>query len=122
MYAIRSYYDQKAKVFVVHGEEESSETFAKELNKNLNLNAYVPQWGEIIDLDTMRSEYASYGHTDDKEIESIDKQLKSLKDTLQILNEKYENAKTSNKLKNIQGIEDDIKDAKELINMIIDGL
>jgi len=114
--------NQKAKVFVVHGEEESSETFAKELNKNLNLNAYVPQWGEIIDLDTMRSEYASYGHTDDKEIESIDKQLKSLKDTLQILNEKYENAKTSNKLKNIQGIEDDIKDAKELINMIIDGL
>jgi len=114
--------NHKTKVFVVHGEEESSETFAKIISQELNLSSYVPQWGEIIDLETMRSEFTSYERSDDKEFEPLDKQIKSLKDTLQLLNDKYDNAKHSKNINSVMGIENDIKDVKEMINMIIDEL
>jgi len=37
-------------VFVIHGEERVSEAFASGLKDELNFNAYVPSWGEVVEL------------------------------------------------------------------------
>jgi metallo-beta-lactamase family protein len=49
------------KVFIVHGEEQTTAEFAKKIEETLGLKTYIPRWGEILDLDTMQSELASYG-------------------------------------------------------------
>ena len=46
---------------MVHGEEETSKSFAKHISSEFGFASHVPAWGEIIDLDTMQSEFASYG-------------------------------------------------------------
>jgi hypothetical protein len=117
---VRHIKNDKLKVFVVHGEETSSHAFADTLKNELGLNAYVPQWGETIDLSTMKSEISSY-----KKIEpnpSIDRELDSLSQSLTILIEKYEKVKNTKNLGTIRKIQDDIEDVKGMIKMIIDEM
>ena len=52
-------------VFVVHGEEQTSLDFAQTVQEHYGLKTYVPHWGEIVNLDSMESELASYGITGD---------------------------------------------------------
>ncbi len=111
-----------AKVFIVHGEEETALTFSKIISQKFNLSTHVPRWGEILDLETMRSEFSSYTEADSSEYESTDKQLGALKETLELLASKYKNAKKGKSNKSMEQIEADIKDVKEMINMIIDEL
>ncbi|NLV66581.1 MAG: hypothetical protein GXY14_02790, partial [Spirochaetes bacterium] len=110
------------KIFVVHGEEQSAEHFARHLIKEFGYSAYAPHWGEIIDLDTMHSEYASYGQAVEDRFVPVDKQIESLTSTINILMEKYSKAKKENRLSSIKRLQDDINDAKEMLSMIIDEL
>ncbi|HOP63536.1 MAG TPA: MBL fold metallo-hydrolase [Spirochaetota bacterium] len=110
------------KVFVVHGEEESSEHFAKVISKELGLSSYVPHWGEIVDLDTMKSEYASYGTPSEEKYLPVDSQIESLTNTMNLLIKKYDRAKAENRLEYIKTLQDDINDVKEMIAVIIDEL
>ena len=112
----------KAKVFVVHGEEETSLSFAKTISSELGLAAHAPVWGEIVDLDSMHSEYASYGTPAEEKYSPVDSQIEALTNTLKILTEKYNRAKKENRLTSIKGLQDDINDAKEMLSMIIDEL
>ena len=112
----------KTKIFVVHGEEESTEKFAEHLTKELGYTAYAPHWGEIIDLETMNSEYASYGQVIADRFVPVDKQIESLTSTINILINKYNRAKKDNKLSSIKRLQEDINDAKEMLSMIIDEL
>ena len=117
---VRNIKNKKLKVFVVHGEESSSHAFADTLKNELGLTAYVPQWGESIDLSTMKSEIASY-----KKIEpnpSLDRELESLSQSVKILMEKYSTVKNSKNLDKIRKIHDDIEDVKGMMKMIIDEL
>jgi len=110
------------RIFVVHGEEESSQHFAKFISKELGHAAYVPHWGEIIDLETMNSEYAPYGHPLEDRFVPVDSQIESLTHTINILIDKYNKAKRENRLSSIKRLQDDINDAKEMLSMIIDEL
>jgi len=80
----------------------------------------VPQWGETIDLTTMKSEIASY-----KKLEpspSLDSELESLAQSVKILIDKYSKVKNSKNLGKIRKINDDIEDVKGMMKMIIDEL
>lgn len=112
----------KSKIFVVHGEEESSEFFAKLISSEFGLAAYVPRWGEIVDLDTMHSEFASYGSELEERFSPVDSQIEALSNSLKILTEKYNKAKSENRLDSIKRLQEDINDAKEMLSMIIDEL
>ncbi len=112
----------KAKVFVVHGEEESSESFAKHVTRELGLTSYAPHWGEIVDLDTMHSEFASYGSESDEKYLPVDSQIEALTSSINILISKYSKAKSENRLADIKRLQEDINDAKEMLAVIIDEL
>jgi metallo-beta-lactamase family protein len=112
----------KAKVFVVHGEEESAEFFGKLISSEFGLTSYVPSWGEIVDLETMQSEYAAYGSATTERFSPVDSQIEALTNTLKLLTEKYNKAKSENRLESIKGLQNDINDAKEMLSMIIDEL
>ena len=110
------------KVFVVHGEEQSAEHFAHHLIKEFGYSAYAPHWGEIIDLETMQSEFASYGQAVEDRFVPVDRQIEALTSTINILMEKYNKAKKENRLSSIKRLQDDINDAKEMLSMIIHEL
>ncbi len=118
----------KTKIFVVHGEEESSKYFARFLSSELGYSAHVPAWGEIVDLETMHSEFASYGaqklgsgHVDEK-YSPVDSQIEALSNSVKILTDKYNRAKMENRLESIKRLQEDINDAKEMLAVIIDEL
>lgn len=117
---VRNIKNPKLKVFVVHGEESSSHAFADILKKELGLSAYVPQWGETIDLTTMKSEIASYKKPEPSP--SLDSELESLAQSVKILIDKYSKVKNSKNLGKIRKINDDIEDVKGMMKMIIDEL
>ncbi len=119
---LRTNNNPKAKVFVVHGEEQSAQNFAQVVSRELGLSSYVPQWGEIVDLDTMHSEFASYGTPSIEKFLPVDSQIEALTNTINILIAKYNKAKSENRLATIKRLQDDINDAKEMLSVIIDEL
>ncbi|MCL1865425.1 MAG: MBL fold metallo-hydrolase [Spirochaetes bacterium] len=119
---LRTNNNPNAKVFVVHGEEESSKFFGELVQSELGLNSYVPKWGEIVDLDTMQSEYATYGTASKDKYDSMDYQLESLTKYLGILTEKYMKAKSENSLRSTKRLQNEIIDAKTLLKDIVDEL
>jgi metallo-beta-lactamase family protein len=111
-----------AKVFVVHGEAESSESFAGYIHSKLGLKTHVPSWGEIVDIETMQSEFADYGTPTEEKFSSVDKQIEALTSNLKLLTEKYNKTKAENKLDSLKRLKDDINDVKVMIAAIIDKL
>jgi metallo-beta-lactamase family protein len=112
----------KAKVFVVHGEEEASKYFENLIQSELGLKSYTTNWGEIVDLDTMQSEYATYGVATEEKYASIDHHIESITKSLKILTEKYLKAKSENRLRSTKRLQNDIIDARALLRNIIDEL
>lgn len=104
------------KVFVVHGEEDASLSFAEKVKSEFNIDAYVPHWGEIIDIETMKSTYSAYsteGVTRD-----FDSALEELQGKLHVLMEKYRKAKKDQRNYDIEKFEHDIRDLGEMIDLI----
>ncbi len=110
----------RLKVFVVHGEEDSATALSDSIQKEFGYAAYVPRWGEIIDLSTMRSTMAAYGTAEP--FTAVDKELESLNESLKILMNKYQKARDENHRLDMKQLQEDINDAKEMISMIIDEL
>ena len=119
---LRTNNNPNAKVFVVHGEEDASNFFKELVRTELALNSYTPKWGEIVELDSMQSEYATYGAASEEKYASIDNQIESLTKSLKVLTEKYMKAKAENKLRSTKRLQNDIIDAKALLKGIIDEL
>lgn len=109
------------KVFVVHGEPEAATDFATLLHSAFHIYTHVPNWGEIIDLETMRSEMSPYGASteDYKPIESeIDSVIRSLETLKKYYRETTRNESSFNENK----FKEDIQDIQALISLIHDGL
>jgi metallo-beta-lactamase family protein len=110
----------RLKVFVVHGEEESSMALSDAIQKDLGHAAYVPRWGEIVDLATMRSSMAPYGATEP--FNAVDREIESLSESLKILVNKYQKAREENRRLDMRQLQEDINDAREMISLIIDEI
>ncbi|HOT43356.1 MAG TPA: MBL fold metallo-hydrolase [Spirochaetota bacterium] len=117
---VRNIKNPKLKVFVVHGEEASAQAFAEKLHSELGVTAHVPDWGESIDPATMKSEVASF--TSMETGSGLDTEIEKLSQSLQILVDKYNRAKSTKKAGEMRKIQDDIHDARALIKMIIDEI
>ena len=112
----------KAKIFVVHGEEDSSSEFAQSIIDEFGIPAYVPAWGEIIDLDTMKSEFAEYSGLPDNRFDYLDSHIDALSETLRKLKDKYQKTKEQNRISRLAQIQGEINDARELLETVIDEL
>lgn len=108
------------KVFVIHGEENASNTFAHEIRTKYDYSVHVPQWGEIVDLQTFKSEFAQYNPIDRPD--NIDNEIDKISNTLSILKRRYHKAKQEGRPINWNQVEHDITDVRELVAMINDEL
>lgn len=119
---LRTNNNPRAKVFIVHGEEESSSQFAQSVIDEFGIPAYVPKWGEIVDLDTMKSTFAEYSEMPDNRFDYLDSHIDALSETLRKLKEKYQTTKEENRISRISQIQEEINDAREMLETIIDEL
>jgi len=104
------------KVFVVHGETRTAFDFASHIEDLFHFSTYVPRWGEIIDLGTMRSEIASYG--DEGNYSAVDFEFESLYKLVDELKEKSKNV--NNSLVDENKIREDLHDVRARLARIKD--
>lgn len=108
------------KVFVIHGEEKASTALADEIRNRFGYSVYVPHWGEIIDCDTMKSEYAQYNPIE--KTDNIASEIDRISQLLATIKIRYQKAKEEGRRINWAQVENDISDVRELITMINDEL
>lgn len=108
------------KVFVIHGEEKASTVFAEEIRNRFGYSVYVPHWGEIIDLNTMKSEYAQYSPIE--KTDNIESEIERISLLLSTIKMRYHKAKEEGRRINWAQVENDISDVRELVTMINDEL
>lgn len=110
----------KLKVFVIHGEEESSESFAEDIRSKFGYETYVPNWGEIVNLDTMRSSIADYGISDS--YTTVDREIEALSESFRSLTEKYHKTRDMMTTQEVKRLQEEINDAREMLSLIIDAM
>ncbi len=110
----------KCRVFVVHGEENSAESFAATVKSSLGLEVYVPRWGEIVDLDTMSSTIAGYGAT--AASDNMDREMESLRSQLDGLIARYREAREGKRLYDTEKLGHEINDLREMMRGIAEDL
>jgi len=108
------------KVFVVHGEEKSALSFADTIKNELGHTAAVPNWGDTVDLDSLKSDRKKLFEV--QSFSPVDQEIDRLSSTLKDLIAKYNKAKENDNLQNIIQLQNDINDAREMISIIIDEL
>jgi metallo-beta-lactamase family protein len=117
---VRNIKNPKLKVFIVHGEEETANSFAELLKTSLGVSTYVPDWGEVIDLTTMKSVAAAYRAA--APVPELDTDIESLSATMKNLIEKYSKIKSSKKPGRMRKVREDIQDVRETMQSIIDEM
>lgn len=111
------------KVFVVHGEEKSSENLAKEINDKLKHQTFVPHWGDIVNLNTYEFEHAAhYGEISDETYGEVEGSMEDVQSLLNGFIQKYTKAKESGRLAEMKDLSNDIDDLKSTIKMISEQL
>ncbi|PKL41124.1 MAG: MBL fold hydrolase [Spirochaetae bacterium HGW-Spirochaetae-1] len=108
------------KIFVVHGEEESTLSMSQSISEQLGLSTLAPRWGEIVNLDTMESEMAKYGISE--EYTEIDHDIDILFKSLEELKGQYHKKMDKKTRVNKHRLHEDIQDVKSMVSMIIDEL
>jgi len=117
---MRSINNPDLKVFVVHGEEESSLHFAETIKTELELSSFVPRWGEIVDLNNLESVMATYGVSNS--YTEIDHEIKSLTRTIEDLAQKYHDTIKEKSLVDTENLQHDLSDLTAMVSMIKDEL
>ncbi len=110
----------KLKVFVIHGEEQTALIFSDEIRNRFGYDVHVPVWGEIINLENMRSTVAPYASTG--VFTTVDREIEALKASIDTLLAKYARAKNENRLRDIKKLQIDLNDAREMLAMLIEEL
>jgi metallo-beta-lactamase family protein len=112
--------NDKLKVFVVHGEESVSLSFAKTIEEKFGYGTYVPKWGEIVDLETMETTVAEYGKA--AEPAGLDRDMEDLKSTMARLVSRYNEAKEKNSIYDYERLGQNINDLREMIKNFTDEI
>ncbi len=96
---IESFKEKPDKIFIVHGESESKESFAKEVKNKFNIDSIVPEYNVIYDIKKKNTINEVVLDT------SIEKQEKAKEEHIQELLNEVESLKTAfeNALKNTEG-------------------
>jgi metallo-beta-lactamase family protein len=107
--------NNKVKVFVVHGEEKAAESFAGSVRQRFGYETRVPRWGEIVDTETMFSTFTNYGA---EAPSGLDREMEDLKGAMAALVEKYNRAKSENRIFQSRRLEQDLNDLAQKAKMI----
>jgi hypothetical protein len=103
------------KAIVVHGEEAASLAFAESIRERFGCETHVPAWGETMDLSTMeRSPAGAEGAVELK----VHSEVAELKAAIDVLVEKYNRAGGTKAGSLAKDLEQDIRDLKEMVEMI----
>ncbi len=108
------------KVFVVHGEEKAALNLKAEIESKFGFTAYVPNWGEVVDLEHFSSQFVSYKVPE--EYTQVDSEMERFTASYNSLIEKYKKARDNQRLIDIKRLKHDISDVRELISVIIDEI
>ncbi|HNX59778.1 MAG TPA: MBL fold metallo-hydrolase, partial [Spirochaetota bacterium] len=117
----------KLQVFVVHGEGEAADSFADHIHSNLGHHVYVPSWGEIIDLQTMKSETSKYGEAAAvsavaavEKHEIIEDEFMEIRSVLDELEKKYREIREEEGIKGyrFRRFKEEMQDVKALVKIV----
>lgn len=108
------------KVFIVHGEVESSMALSGSISTELGFNTYVPKWGEIIDL--VKEEFQHVRYESKGSITDIDKEIEEFTVIFNELVEKYNVAKSENRAFDAKRLKEDISDIREILAEVVDEI
>lgn len=111
--------NDKLRVFVVHGEETASLAFAATVRERFGFEAYVPRWGEIVDVESMKGSVAAYGAG---VTPAPDTEIEEMRRTIDMLIKKYYKAKEENRIFQAKKLEHDINDLTEMARNIADEI
>ncbi len=112
--------NKNPRIFVVHGEEKASIAFASTVHERLGWKAEVPRWGEIIDLETGETAFASYGIP--RFDGMLEKKFADLRGTLDKLEEKYKKAVKEKKYGDEEKIEHQLNDIKRMMQSLSEDI
>jgi metallo-beta-lactamase family protein len=107
-------------VFVVHGEDMASESFAQAVKENYGFDVTVPRWGEIFDLETKSSEYATYGEDTSHLVPKVDAEFDALSAAISSVMDRYKALKDKGSLKGyrLSRFNEEMQDLKSMLHDI----
>ena len=90
---IGSFKEKPGKIFIVHGEKDSKEDFAKEVKEKFNINSIIPEYNVVYDIKKKNLINEVFLETEAQKIK--DKQIKELLKEVEELKKTFENALTN---------------------------
>lgn len=106
------------KIFVVHGEEDSTLNFVDAVTETFGFKAIAPTWGEIINLDTLESHMASYGTKG--EFNEVDKEIDKMRFYLNRFLHQYIEDKEKGNLPDTNIVRTEVIKAREIFARMLD--
>lgn len=114
---IEGFKEKPGQIFIVHGEQEAKEAFAKEVKNKLNINCIVPEYNVVYDIRKKNIIKEEVLNTDEKVQKAKVEQIQELLKEVEGLKKAFETA-----LKNTEGYlksEIDINEFKKINNNIL---
>jgi metallo-beta-lactamase family protein len=110
----------KIQVFVVHGETSAAESFGETIRQKFGYKVAVPNWGEVIDLETMKSEMMSYGEFSEDLNVHVQDEMDELKSLMRDIEERYAALKDDKSIKGYRfsRFRDELEDLKRTMKII----
>ncbi|MFW6366540.1 MAG: MBL fold metallo-hydrolase RNA specificity domain-containing protein [Spirochaetota bacterium] len=112
----------RLKVFVVHGEEKASANLARLINDRYGYETTVPQWGEIVNLDTFDVSYAAYAETRDAEIPFTTDEIAEVQDLFNRYIARYRAARARRLGSSTEPIDSNLDDVRQMIKMAMEDM
>lgn len=105
---LKGFTKKPAAVFVVHGEQDMSTPFAKTINEELGIPAYIPQYGDAAVLDSRE------WRIEESDIIIVDPSIKRMNDYLRQIEDEYRSYR--NKIE--QKVRSDASSAADLVRRL----
>jgi metallo-beta-lactamase family protein len=112
--------NKKMQVFVVHGEAQAANAFAQNIKDTYGYPVTVPNWGEVVDLQTMKSEMMSYGEFSEEVHTYIQEDMEEIKKLMRDIEETYSSLKDDGSIKGYRfnRFREEIEDLKRSIKIV----
>ncbi|HDP80380.1 MAG TPA: MBL fold metallo-hydrolase [Spirochaetes bacterium] len=111
--------NENLKVFVVHGEEKASLSFADAVRDRYGYETRVPMWGETIDPRSMEGETVTPGG---EPTETLNGEVDALRKAMDRLVEKLGEARKGSRVYQAKRLEQDLADLTEMVRSLADDI
>jgi metallo-beta-lactamase family protein len=107
-------------IFVVHGESGAADSFAEAIRAKFDYKVAVPNWGEVVDLATMKSEMMSYGEFSEDLNVHVQDEMDELKSLMRDIEERYTSLKDDKSIKGYRfsRFREELEDLKRAMKIV----